>query len=115
MAFTLSTKTISACALLFTGKWIIPRGTVGSVFVNKDFFYSRVAAAGKLLVYPSIGARTNQLLVYLSQTVAIYTADEAGSNSTFCINTPIQFFHKELPNMSAYIDPQEDSQHIKAF
>ncbi len=114
MAFTLSTKTISSCALLFTGKWIIPRRTVGSEFVNKDFFYSRVAAAGKLLVNPSIGARANQLLGYLSQPVAIYMADEAGSNSTFCINTPILFFHTEIPNMSAFIDHQEDSQHIKS-
>lgn len=70
MAITLSTKSISSCALLFTGKWIIPRGTVGSESVNgkvnKDFFYSRVAAAGKLLVNPSIGARAKQLIGYLS-------------------------------------------------
>ncbi len=70
MAFTLSTKSISSCALLFTGKWIIPRGTVGSEpvngKVNKDFFYSRVAAVGKLLVNTSIGARAKQLIGYLS-------------------------------------------------
>lgn len=71
MAFTLSAKSVSAYTFSPIGKWIIPRGTVGSESVNdkvnKDFFYSCVEAVGKLLVDPPIGFRlfiTNFCFLY---------------------------------------------------
>lgn len=67
MAFTLSAKSVSPCAFLPTGKWIIPRGTVCLSMVqtvNKDFFYSCGKAVEKLLD-PSIGFRLSQNICFL--------------------------------------------------